>query len=589
MKRLLAAGNRALADYSLRRFLRYAANPLCWPLLASILQAHKNEMRTFSKSLAQWQWANPRQITAPHYFFRDFVRPNSFPSGLDANMGAADPDSPDLEIRMRFDRLGWALEGAMLRNDAIWAEVGHWIAARGESGLAHSDSYTLSERISNLILLWNLFDPPEPLAARLLCLLNEDSERILSHPEYHGESATNNHIINNARALILAGAFLDCDDFYNAGRWILNHQLHKHIATDGIVREASSHYQWVISRWLVEILCVFRRRDGQAFDSLSPLVGKMLDVCDSMLLGSLSRNYLPLVGDISPDFPPNFYGGLTSFGRLVLKNDRPAPVAKLTAAQPGFWARFFAFTDSLVVTDWCADDCSWARMIRGPWAILTHADTHPDDDRSSHGHHDLFSFELAWDGIPLVIDPGRRSYFPERDSEEAGVLEEWHNTFYVDNVRTGFIPRGYMPKSWLSRFRLHPYLELDQTCLSIHLTTPVTMPGISKIHRAFSVTPHGSLRIRNRIRLDFARQASVTLVLYVQGKVQPADGGLAIEIGEAKFLVRYQDLGTPHIRPATRYIAYDTPRTCCRIEWNVTATGPQWEADIEFSQALKMT
>ena len=110
---------------------------------------------------------------------------------------------------------------------------------------------------------------------------------------------------------------------------------------------------------------------------------------------------------------------------------------------------------SYVEFDWIYSDRS-CKLARKGWRLLLHSETAVTDPRVTHGHHDLFSFDLSFEGVPLIVDPGRRNYALPRDEQAAGILEEWHNTFMFKNVRTGFCPRGYMPSSWLESFRSRP-------------------------------------------------------------------------------------------------------------------------------------
>ena len=97
---------------------------------------------------------------------------------------------------------------------------------------------------------------------------NYSANLVMRNPEYHGDLNTNNHILNNARALILAGSFLDSQCLFDAGCWIFTNQFDKHINSDGVLREGSSHYQYVVTRWVVDIACAFLYRDKNYFERI---------------------------------------------------------------------------------------------------------------------------------------------------------------------------------------------------------------------------------------------------------------------------------------------------------------------------------
>lgn len=585
VRRLIATARRALADYSLRKFLVYAANPFRWAGLASMRQVRQGEISAFSRMLSEFEVASSRPAEPCCLTFRPWLNPAmGLPLGV-MQEGPTDLSSCDPEIRMRVDRLGWAIERVGCVGATIWEAVADWWSSRDARGLAYADSYTLSERVCNLILLWNLHEPPEKLKNNLIHLLSAAAFRLVAHPEYHGEDATNNHILNNARALILYGDFIDEPNYIAAGLRIFDHQFHRHVSSDGLVREASTHYQWVITRWVVEVGLVLRQRDEQAFGKLALQLAGMLDVCDCMCLGNASRAYLPLLGDISPDFSPEFYGGLTAFGRRVIAGTAVENVSAASGGLSGFWSSHFPGFGHRQQGDWLARDGSWARLERGPWSLITHADTHPDDNRASHGHHDLFSFELAYEGRPLIVDPGRGNYLTARDSEEAGILEEWHNTLMLNGYRTGFIPRGYMPVEWLRSFRLRPELVLNESGLTIRVLAFPKRKDLQEITRSFAITTSGALRVTSFVSLT--RNASISMILYVLGECSHADDGLLVHTDDGEFMIRWRGLDEVRCRPARQYIAYDTSRQCTRIEWSARAAAPHWEAEFEFARRDK--
>jgi hypothetical protein len=232
---------------------------------------------------------------------------------------------------------------------------------------------------------------------------------------------------------------------------------------------------------------------------------------------------------------------------------------------------------------WMSSDKSWARVTTGGWSMLAHADRQPHDNRSTHGHHDLFSFELAFDGVPLVVDPGRKDYLAARDSEEAGILEEWHNTILVDQRRTGFIPRGEMPTTWLEQWRSCPELEANDQGLAIRLVAPCEVPGVSRIERAISCTDPKALVIANQVCRTGTRTAHVLLVLYVMGKVRQAERWVEIELGDKKFTLRWAGLDKPQIRAALRYPSYGRAEPCTRLEWRADVEEKHWESSIIIS------
>ena len=576
---------RALADYSLRKFILYAAIPSHWPQLLQLRQRAGSQVRDFSRQVSIWLKVDASAAQSLSYAFRPWLREatNKLESpGGEYHERLAHRESSDPEVTLSRDRLGWMLQMAISDPGQSWQAVGTWLTERWNPGIACSDAYSVSERLSNLVLMWNLEPAPESMAGELLRLMEGDADLLLTRIEYHGDSKTNNHVLNNARALILFGGFVGNAKFYEAGSTLFECELPKHILSDGILREASTHYQWVVTRWIVEVGCTFHARDRSRYLLLQPLLLKMLDACEAMKLGSPGNSYLPLLGDISPDFPPGLYAGLTGLGyALVGCGDETQPSGQPCA---GLWSTFFVGRSKPPEgCAWISSDRSWARVTTGPWSVLTHADRQVHDNRPTHGHHDLFSFELAYAGTPLIVDPGRKNYLAARDSEEAGILEEWHNTILVDRCRTGFVPRGYMPVNWLNQWRSCPEIDADDAGLAIRLVVPKEIPGVSRIQRTINCSDPNRLVIVNQVSRTSSRAIDVLLVLYIMGRVREEDGRVEVDCGGRAFVLSWKGLGKPLMKAASRYVSYGIAESCTRLEWRTDVETNAWESAIMIS------
>ena len=250
-------------------------------------------------------------------------------------------------------------------------------------------------------------------------------------------------------------------------------------------------------------------------------------------LGS-DEGHMALIGDISPDFPPEFYRGLPAVGLRLLTNKNQSD----PAGQPrgSFWQTFFGTTASSPTGNWLAENGSWATLSHNSWRLLMHADTEVSDPRVTHGHHDLFSFDLSYDGLPLIVDPGRRNYSLSRDSQGAGILEEWHNTLMLDGIRTGFCPRGYMPSVWLESFRMCPTVVQYDDTLRVSLSD-CQLEGVSLIERSFVRKQDGGLKIVSTLVLSESKPRSLRLVLHLAGEVEIVHGGANITQSGTRFFL----------------------------------------------------
>ena len=75
-----------------------------------------------------------------------------------------------------------------------------------------------------------------------------------SNLEYYGEGhRTNNHLLNNVRALYFLGVFLEREEWRKMVRAIFRNEIERSVKKSEFLREKSSSYQLLILRWFQEI------------------------------------------------------------------------------------------------------------------------------------------------------------------------------------------------------------------------------------------------------------------------------------------------------------------------------------------------
>ena len=213
-----------------------------------------------------------------------------------------------------------------------------------------------------------------------------------------------NHVIRNARALVLGGAAFGDERLSRRGRDLLRRELPEQVLRDGGHYERSPVYHAIVLRDLLEI-------DG----TVPGLVPGPLLATMRAFAGGLAR----------PDGRPALFndGGLDQAPALDLP---PAGDGLLVYRETGYAV---LRTGPL----WLAFDCGAPAPPFLP----------------AHAHADALSFQLWWDGVPVVVDPGTYTY-------EAGAERDWfrgteaHSTIAVDGLdqfrlwgafRSGPLPR----------------------------------------------------------------------------------------------------------------------------------------------------
>lgn len=309
-----------------------------------------------------------------------------------------------------FARHRWANCVAALGDEtrarAAFSDVQAWLAQ--PPGRAHAawESYSCCERVVNLAFL--LAAHPvlrrEADEAQLWSFFDESAAWIDAHLEYYGPVRTNNHFLNNGRALVVAGCVLGNDAWLMTGLKIVEHFAPKLFPVDGCLREGSSHYQLIVAGWLFDVL-VFASMALPAA-RLAHLEALARDVgCACARFAATLPNMDQHIGDISPDLHPR----LTLARLRLLYGERLSEAA--VGATLGEW--LFAERGRSVL---------FARAVRNwPQAHTTHA------------HADLGGFIWLHAGRTILADAGRQDYLP-RPETQVQLGPAAHNTLLVNGI-----------------------------------------------------------------------------------------------------------------------------------------------------------
>ena len=254
------------------------------------------------------------QVTA------DIVIPlSSFTYRLD-EMNTIDWSRPfnDLEDTFILHRFGWLLRLFVENEPNAPADLSlqwilDWIRVNGGRDLGWG-SYSLSERITNWLIAVSIyrhaFDVLDSVEQETIRLAIIDQAYYLSqHLELRGQ-ATNNHLINNGRALYIFGVLFNNEPFAALGADILLTE-YDHMFTPGsFLNEGSVHYHFLLLRTYLECLITAELMGQLAVaQKLRPIVSSMAEMAEFFLVEENGRYHVPLVGDVCPDFPVSWLLG----------------------------------------------------------------------------------------------------------------------------------------------------------------------------------------------------------------------------------------------------------------------------------------
>lgn len=404
----------------------------------------------------------------------------------------------DIEDLFSVHRWGWLL---IIAVEQPSAEVKKWGIRVMEDWFLQMDnrrdhpaweSYSTSERIANAILfLYALRDFPYVSNSRISFLgkkLIEAAVYLKDYLEFNGEM-TNNHILNNARALYMLGRFSSCRSFSDMGRKIIINETRTMITPSGFLRECSSNYNLLLLRSYLEIFWVAKQTGDMNFaDRMSDTIQTMVKAAWFFhVYNDRDKQWdYPLIGDITPDFPAAWLRNIC-FSSPALHLYRPFRSA---AAESSGWNRIWNdkdFPPASAISERCSrsgfnayHEDGWYRLDYKDYIIIWHVSRDGSIPPYSHGHNDIMSFVLYYKGVPFLIDTGRFRYTHDALGLY-GRTAAAHNSFTLDGFDPYPVARALHP----------PFYRKGRTTVDYHeiedgYRLNISHDGFSRINNTLS-------------------------------------------------------------------------------------------------------
>ncbi len=300
------------------------------------------------------------------------------------------------------------------------------------------NEYVVSERLSNIVLLRVLSDRDKKFSDSLAKDLLTSGVSYLCRSLAYSRLLTGNHVINNARALILSGITLRSDDLIEFGFSVLRDGVERSFSKNGVLLEGSTHYQLIVTKWLIDVALVCRAIGFEPKPWFELILVKSFSICLAIRIG-VNDNFIPIIGDISPDFSPNFMSGFyQALSEIPQANDIcdvDFESGYRLGANYASESRLFLSKPSM---SWRTEqdnffDCEsgWLKLRFQKWQIFARLPEYWFISGPGHFHNDVGHVTVRWDGSPFLVDIGRLSY-QGRKSEDKGVLGSAHNIITVN-------------------------------------------------------------------------------------------------------------------------------------------------------------
>jgi hypothetical protein len=475
----------------------------------------------------------------------------------------------DTETLLAVHRFAWVpILGAAA--DPAWV-IALWHAWRkrfpapDESWAWHP--YTAAERAVNLLGFFRAHGWPEP-AAETRAFLATHAPAIAARLEYFGERGTGNHLANDGRGLFALGLELGMPAYADMGAKILIEENRRIFSPSGVLREGSSHYHLLYARNYTEAWLWARRHGHGAAPELEAAAAKSLAVVPRLCL----KGGLPLIGDISPDCPPDHLAALlpggpsdVGWGSLLDEEDRAAFRSLKAGTAPAEPARL------------AAD--GWLRADVGDWSGLWHTAPGGWSAIPGHGHQDVGSFEIHWKNVPLFIDTGRGAY-GETGAAAIYRSARVHNGLTLDDADPYPPNKPYYDESFRRREgRAAPVSHVDANGIALVFGGYGRM-GAPAVRRHWTFSPDG-FEIADAVEGRGSRV--VTRRLHTPWPCEVAAESAVIRSPAGVFRVR-ADGAEPQIAPTTRWTAYGVGHPAQCIGFSTRARLP-WSGRLRIERA----
>lgn len=308
---------------------------------------------------------------------------------------------------------------------------------------------------------------------------------------------------------------------------------------------------------------------------------------------------MPLVGDVSPDFPPEWLLALP-WSRLALQEYRPARLRALPEIRgwAGLWPAIDVGQASVATIAMTSIAQSfphshWHRVDYCEWTLFVYA---PSDDGAicaSHRHTDLGSFALFYGGVEVFADSGRASYGLGDPAGEYGLSARAHNTVLLDDC-------GSMPEVRLSR--LPSFYRAVKVSTAVRedegeAVVAITHDGFSRLHGAPVIHTRTLSLGRNRFSVDDRLHGAGVHTVQVIFQCGPeVDVGYSPTAGHFELALRGQELqcwefgAEPHLVQGASAAAVALPGQISRAYGKIEpCTTLAFSQEIELPWAQRHT
>lgn len=391
--------------------------------------------------------------------------------------------------------------------ESIYKITKHWIRNNPYTESLIWEPYSISERISSLCIALLLKQDIALVKDRI----NDDEQlsvffkqsiyHLTQHIEYYPNGITFNHVLNDLKGIATAAVIINDEQMLSTATDLIWQELDLIIDNDGFLREGSSHYQFIVTRWLCELEYVLIKAEKlNLATKLHSYAQAMINKVGFFLIDSKpDSKEIPLFGDISPDFDPAW----------IINYFSSAATSSLNKTDISYGEQILNEINLLVTsTDFNA--CSfneYTRIDRGNWSLFVKHSSNNGTFFPAHAHEDYGNYVIFFNGTEIINDPGRENYLIPASSDPYCVPTA-HNGLTINGLPVSLSVNYYYltPGYKKANYKKHLSIEGGKTNLII---------GTDSVKRIRSG------KFKNYSRSFLVTDDTIQIVDNIEGESQP--------------------------------------------------------------------
>lgn len=371
-------------------------------------------------------------------------------------------------------------------------------------------TYTVAERLTNWLLVLSITANNDFKDEKIVKSVVRQMNYIYDNLEYYGEKFTGNHLLNDGKALYIVGQILGIASASKAGKEIIMHEF-KRVVPDGMfLREGSTHYQFLLTKWITDCYWIAQNSNDADFaETLKIKLNGLLNGCRSILVRTVRGWEIPLIGDISPDIPPEWIIGVPWVTKYLIDGHTYGNIPTHVGYHT-FYLKGARLVNENVVCN-IPRNPEWGKLSNNVFSVFMHVNhiMYPNN-LTGHFHHDSSGVVVYANGEPLFVDCGRKNYSLNKEAIR-GKNYSGHNILTIDGHNFELDMRTFFSEEFLKNYvEKAPEMKITEDTLMSTVYGNKRLTGLLQYKREVKVN-NNQLIMSDSIMGDGKHQLQILL------------------------------------------------------------------------------